>query len=108
MCAGALATRVLCALCRGHHAWTSMTERRRPEGRSPVGRNVQRPDGVGKAHGSAMYPADLTSRAALHAVCVRADVACARLDGIDVSAALLVPGVVRVLTAADVRGTNRF
>ena len=55
-----------------------------------------------------MYPADLSSRAALHAVCVRADVACARLDGIDVSAALRVSGVVRVLTAADVRGTNRF
>jgi CO/xanthine dehydrogenase Mo-binding subunit len=55
-----------------------------------------------------MYPADLAGRAELHAVCVRADVACARLDGIDIKAALRVSGVVRVLTAADVRGTNRF
>ena len=76
--------------------------------RTQVGHSVQRPDGAGKVHGTAMYPADLASRAELHAACVRADVACARLDAIDTSAALRVPGVVRVLTAADVRGTNRF
>ncbi|HEX4933509.1 MAG TPA: molybdopterin cofactor-binding domain-containing protein, partial [Gemmatimonadaceae bacterium] len=39
---------------------------------------------------------------------MRADVACARLDGIDSSAALAVDGVKRVITSADVRGTNRF
>src|SRR5678815_5481094 len=85
MSAGAPATRALYAQCSGHREWTTMAKRR-----SPVGRSVGRPDGNGKVHGTAMYPADLAGRAELHAVCVRADVACARLDGIDIKAALRV------------------
>ena len=73
-----------------------------------VGRPVPRPDGSGKVGGVTLFPADLAARAEYHAATVRADVACARLDGIDVRDALKVPGVVRVLTAADVRGSNRF
>jgi CO/xanthine dehydrogenase Mo-binding subunit len=44
----------------------------------------------------------------LHVATVRAPLACASLDRVDATGALALPGVVRVLTAADVRGTNRF
>src|SRR5688572_10337704 len=84
--------------------WT-MTRFRAPR---PVGRSVSRSDGGGKVAGTALFPADLAPRAEFHTVTVRANVACARLDHIDSSEALAVPGVVRVLTAADVRGSNRF
>ena len=56
-----------------------------------------------------MYPQDLALPAScLHVATVRAPVACARLDGIDSARALAVAGVLRILTAADVPGTNRF
>lgn len=81
---------------------------RKRKGLFPVGSSAPRPDGVAKVAGNALYPADLAHRAVFHAATVRAEVACARLDGVDITAALDVPGVVRILTAADVRGTNRF
>jgi CO/xanthine dehydrogenase Mo-binding subunit len=74
----------------------------------PIGQNVPRAGGRDKVAGSAIFPADLAARAHFHAATVRASVACARLDGIDGSDALSVPGVERILTAADVGGSNRF
>ena len=75
----------------------------------PVGRSVPRRDGAAKVDGSARYPQDLAlPPGCLHAATVRAPVACAVLNAIDASAALARRGVTRVLTAADVRGTNRF
>ena len=58
----------------------------------------------------ARYPAGPpAARGCLHAATVRAPFACARLARHRRRArALATPGVVRVLTAADVRGTNRF
>ena len=74
-----------------------------------VGRRIARVDGEAKASGRAIYPQDRPlPSGCLHAATVRAPVACARIDGIDVGPALATPGVVRVLTAADVRGSNRF
>jgi CO/xanthine dehydrogenase Mo-binding subunit len=56
-----------------------------------------------------VYPQDLpVPRDCLHVATVRADVACGTLTRIDARGALTYPGVRRVLTAADVRGTNRF
>jgi CO/xanthine dehydrogenase Mo-binding subunit len=74
-----------------------------------VGRALPRVDGDAKVRGRACYPQDRTFPAdGLHAATVRAPVAAARLVAVDVVAALRIRGVVRVLTAADVRGTNRF
>ena len=74
-----------------------------------VGRSVPRTDGKDKVLGRAIYPQDRSWPSnCLHAVTVRAPVSRARIQMIDVAAALTTPGVVRVLTAADVRGTNRF
>ncbi|GAA1544797.1 xanthine dehydrogenase molybdopterin binding subunit [Nocardioides humi] len=58
--------------------------------------------------GQALYTDDLVGRlpAVLHAHPVQAQVAHARIARLDVSPAHDVPGVVRVLTAADVPGVN--
>ena len=74
-----------------------------------VGRSIARVDGDAKVRGLATYPQDLPCPpGCLHATTVRVPVARARIDRIDVAGALATPGVVRVLRAADVRGTNRF
>ena len=51
--------------------------------------------------GSARYTDDLAIPGALHAVFVRSAVAHARITGLDTSEAAAMPGVVAVLTAAD-------
>jgi xanthine dehydrogenase large subunit len=58
--------------------------------------------------GAALYTSDLTGRTlgTLHAWPVQAPHAHARVTGLRVTAAYEVPGVVRVLTAADVPGLN--
>jgi CO/xanthine dehydrogenase Mo-binding subunit len=74
-----------------------------------VGRALPRVDGDAKTRGRARYPQDRPCPAdGLHAATVRAPVAAARLVAVEVDAALRARGVVRVLTAADVRGANRF
>ncbi|MDV2978043.1 UNVERIFIED_CONTAM: xanthine dehydrogenase molybdopterin binding subunit [Actinomycetes bacterium ARC8] len=80
----------------------------------------QRPDNavVGQRHrhesaaahvtGTALYTDDLAQRLAgvLHAYPVQSTCAHAKILGLDASAALQVPGVVRVITAADIPGVN--
>ena len=86
-----------------------VSSRQAPERMDWIGRALPRPDGSGKVSGTAMYPQDLPlPDGCLHAATVRAPLACARIVGIDRGPAEALPGVVRVLTAADVPGTNRF
>jgi xanthine dehydrogenase large subunit len=58
--------------------------------------------------GEALYTDDLVARTkdVLHAYPVQVPQAHARVTGLDATRALAVPGVVRVLTAADVPGVN--
>ena len=63
-----------------------------------VGRELIRHDAVEKVAGRTRYAADFALPGMLHAVLKRADVAHARLLGVDVSAAEAVPGVAAVLT----------
>lgn len=72
-----------------------------------VGTSVARLEGHDKATGRAQYPADTIDRDALWAVVVFTDQPHARLAALDVSAAERAPGVVGVLTAADVP-TNSY
>lgn len=74
----------------------------------PPAAGIRRVDGVAKVSGLAAYPPDLAARAAYHVATVRAPIVCGWLESLDVAGALAVPGVVRVLTAADIPGTNRF
>jgi CO/xanthine dehydrogenase Mo-binding subunit len=74
--------------------------RERPE--RIVGRALVRHDAVEKVVGHTRYAADFAVPGMLHAVLKHADVAHARLLGLDTSAAEAVPGVAAVLTAKDV------
>jgi CO/xanthine dehydrogenase Mo-binding subunit len=67
-----------------------------------IGASLPRPDAVGKVTGVTRYPADLVRPGMLHLQVVFAHRPHARIKGIDAGAALNHPGVVTVLTAADV------
>jgi CO/xanthine dehydrogenase Mo-binding subunit len=67
-----------------------------------IGTPVPRPDARAKVTGEANYPADLIRAGMLHCKSIFAHRAHARILSIDKSAALAVPGVVAVFTAADV------
>ena len=66
-----------------------------------IGVPRRRSDGEGKVRGSTRYAADLPVHGLLHARLVLAAEAHGRIASIDGDAALGVPGVVAVLTAAD-------
>ena len=71
------------------------------EPRGSVGASRPRPDSEAKVRGAVRYGADRRRDGALHARPVLATYAHARVLGIDSTAALAAPGVVAVLTAAD-------
>ncbi len=74
-----------------------------------VGESAWRVDAEEKATGCCRYTADLpVPPGCLHGVTVRAEAVHARLLGVDSAAAMGVPGVVRVLTAADVPGELHY
>ncbi|MCV2867015.1 xanthine dehydrogenase family protein molybdopterin-binding subunit [Defluviimonas sp. WL0002] len=66
-----------------------------------VGTRPNRPDGVDKVTGRAMYGADVTAPGMLHAKVLRSPHAHARIRSIDTSAAEALPGVKAVVTSAD-------
>lgn len=72
-----------------------------PPVRSAVGVSLPRVDQRAKLDGSALFTADLPAHNALHIKVLRSDIAHARLRSVDTEAALAVPGVVAVVTAAD-------
>ncbi|GAB3126769.1 xanthine dehydrogenase molybdopterin binding subunit [Tsukamurella serpentis] len=73
-----------------------------------VGQEIPHESAALHVTGSALYTDDLLGRTpgVLHAHPVQSDCAHARIVSIDTEAATRVPGVVRVLTAADVPGVN--
>ena len=73
-----------------------------------VGRDVPHESAVGHVTGTAHFTDDLIGRltGVLHAFPVRTPHTHARVTRLDVTPALGVAGVVRVLTAADVPGVN--
>jgi len=73
---------------------------------SPVGGSFTRPDAAAKATGMLRYTADLTFPGMLHAKVLRSAHAHARLLAVDASRARAHPGVVAILTAADVPGAR--
>jgi CO/xanthine dehydrogenase Mo-binding subunit len=67
-----------------------------------IGASLRRPDALGKVTGEANYPGDLVRAGMLQLKVVFAHRPHARIVSIDTTAALEHPGVVAVLTAADV------
>ncbi|MGH3432854.1 MAG: xanthine dehydrogenase molybdopterin binding subunit [Thermocrispum sp.] len=78
----------------------------RPEG--PIGEAVPHESAVLHVTGAALYTDDLVARTkdVLHAHPVQVEATHARVTAIHTDEALAAPGVVRVLTAADVPGVN--
>ena len=71
-----------------------------------IGKRMPRVDGPAKASGRLHYMTDLTFPNALYGAAVHPAYAHANILSIDISEAKRVPGVVDVLTAADVPGVN--
>ena len=69
-----------------------------------IGTSPLRKDALAKVTGRARYTADLDMRGMLHAKLFRSTIAHGRVTSIDITEALEVPGVVRVLTYEDCRG----
>ncbi|MBO0830045.1 MAG: xanthine dehydrogenase family protein, partial [Streptosporangiales bacterium] len=66
-----------------------------------TGRGVDRTDVAALLDGSAAFVADLVPEGALHAAFVRSPLASARVIAVDTSEARAAPGVVRVVTGAE-------
>ena len=73
-----------------------------------VGKSVHRVDGQAKVQGALVYSSDVYTEGMLHCRPVLAPHPHARIKAIHMEEALAVPGVVRVLTAADVPGKNEY
>ena len=68
---------------------------------SNLGQPIARADGAVKVTGAARYAGDQNQAGQLHAVLVASTVPAGRVSAIDTRAALAMPGVVRVLVAAE-------
>ena len=73
-----------------------------------LGVSMPRPTAYLRACGTAQFTADIPLRQALHLAVVRSRHHHAMIKGIDTGPALGMPGVVGVMTAKDIRGTNRI
>jgi CO/xanthine dehydrogenase Mo-binding subunit len=73
---------------------------------SPIGVSVPRRDGRAKVTGTAQFTVDLDLPGMCHARLLRSPHAHARIRSIDVEAARRAPGVVAVVTAADLADVN--
>ncbi len=71
-----------------------------------LGARTPRLEAMSKVRGEERYASDIQEEDMLWAVARRAGVPSARLKRLDTSRALQVPGVMAVVTAADVAGTN--
>jgi aldehyde oxidoreductase len=81
----------------------------RPDADGPkMGVSHPRPSAMVKACGLAEFTADIRVPDALELAAVRSHLPHARILNIDYSEALSMPGVVGVMTAKDIKGTNRL
>ena len=74
---------------------------------SYIGRSVPRPDAQRLLQGRGVYVDDIRLPRLLHAAFLRSPYAHARVKRIDTEAAARCPGVVRVVTAAELAGAAR-
>jgi len=75
---------------------------------SPIGERVPRRDGVAKVTGAARFTSDLAVPGMAVARVMRSPYAHARIRSVDTSAAREVPGVVAVVTAADLADVHLY
>ena len=77
-------------------------------GKGTIGVSLPRPNALLLATGKALFTADIKHEGALELAVVRSPHTHALIKAIDTSAAERIPGVVAVLTAKDIKGTNRY
>ncbi|OGP73503.1 MAG: hypothetical protein A2V86_04485 [Deltaproteobacteria bacterium RBG_16_49_23] len=75
-------------------------------GKGTVGQPVTRPDALEKATGTTLYAADLAVDGCAHIKVLRSPHHHAKIVHIEKAEAEAIPGVLAVLTAEDVKGTN--
>jgi CO/xanthine dehydrogenase Mo-binding subunit len=73
-----------------------------------VGQSIARVDGLDKVTGKAKFTGDLQIAGMLHGKILRSPYAHARIKSIDASRAEALPGVVAVLSAADIADTKPY
>ncbi len=76
------------------------------EGKNTIGKTVTRIDALEKATGTTLYAADLAVGGCAHIKVLRSPHHHAKIIHIDTKEAEAIPGVLAVLTAKDVKGTN--
>ncbi|HEX3541025.1 MAG TPA: xanthine dehydrogenase subunit D [Acidimicrobiales bacterium] len=77
-------------------------------GKGGVGESASRPDGGPKVRGEFAFAGDLWAEGMLWGQTLRSPHPSAVIRGVDVSAALRMPGVHAVLTADDIPGSSRY
>ncbi len=75
---------------------------------SLIGKPIRRVDAYSKASGQHLYPSDFTADNMLYLKILRAEHPHAEIVSINTQAARNLPGVVCVLTAADIPGVNEY
>ena len=75
-------------------------------GKGTIGQPVTRPDALEKATGTTLYAADLAVDGCAYIKVLRSPHHHAKIVQIDKKEAEAIPGVITVLTAEDVKGTN--
>jgi CO/xanthine dehydrogenase Mo-binding subunit len=78
----------------------------RPAPPAPIGESVPRRDGVAKVTGAATFTTDVTLPGLAHARLLRSPYPHARIRSVDADAARALPGVLAVVTAADLPDVN--
>jgi aldehyde oxidoreductase len=76
------------------------------EGKDTIGQPVTRIDALGKATGTTLYAGDIAVEGCCHMKVLRSPHHHAKIVHIDKAEAEAIPGVLAVLTAGDVKGTN--
>ena len=74
----------------------------------PIGRSIERRDGLPKVTGNATFTVDVTLPRMAHAALLRSPYAHARIRGIDAAAARRHPGVVAVVGASDLADIDLY
>src|SRR5208337_1188373 len=83
------------------------SDRREPK-KGSIGRSITRLDSLPKVTGKAVFTDDMSLPNMLFAGVLRSPYPSARINSIDCSEALSLPGVRAALTAKDIPGSNRF
>jgi CO/xanthine dehydrogenase Mo-binding subunit/aerobic-type carbon monoxide dehydrogenase small subunit (CoxS/CutS family) len=94
-------------LIRQGRAWIDRKEIL-PNRECAIGESIIRIDAVSRAAGEMVFADDMALKDMLHTRVLRSPKPHALISDIDITRALAIPGVVRILLASDIPGENRY